>query len=91
MSTLMSRSLVPAQRKNVLKFLLSAFLYSLDFHYPFKLTNISASPLFGKKIHNSLGKNLAFQTVLKPLLLSLGRGGMIPKFVILHTVLGAFL
>lgn len=58
---------------------------------PLQLTNISASLLFSKKMHNSLGRNLAFQAVLKLLLMSLRRGGMIPEFAILHAVLGAFL
>lgn len=44
-----------------------------------------------KKLHNSLGRNLASYAVLKPFLLSLGRGGTIPEFVIFHTILGAFL
>lgn len=37
---------------------------------------------------DSLSRNLTFQAVLKPLLLRLGREGMLLEFVILHTILG---
>lgn len=87
----MLRSLVQTQRQNAPKILLNAFQYSLDFHLPPRYSLPIASLLFSKKMHNSLGRNLAFQAVLKLLLMSLRRGGMIPEFAILHAVLGAFL